>query len=125
MRRRMEARMRAICAVAGLLRRWMHPVKTVARRRALSREVVWCSAGLLRRISSTTPERMAPVHERAHERGAWMWWSAGCGCCSLGDPDQDLSPRLLPSDRREPLRGPTRTAEQVRDLVNLCRGGGI
>lgn len=60
MRRRMEARMRAICAVAGLqLRRGMRPVKTVARRRALSREVVWCSAGLPRRIGSTTPERMA------------------------------------------------------------------
>lgn len=54
-----------------------------------------------------------------------MWWSGRCGCCLLGDPDQDLLPELFPSDHREPLKGQTRTAEQVRDLVFLCRGGGI
>lgn len=49
MRGRMEARMRAICVHVGLeLRRWMRQVKAVARRRALSRDVVWCSAGLPR-----------------------------------------------------------------------------
>lgn len=75
MRGRMEARIRAICADVGLeLRRWMRPVKTVARRRA----VVQGGRLVFSRITETNEQHDSRAHgaqfTNAHMRGV-----RGCG----------------------------------------------